>query len=399
MHRKLRCLPRLSMTLVVAAVIITCSPILAQTASPATPSEAAPAANPIPDQPTPFKPHDRLAVRMRLGDGLRLWRPTRRQLGFSYAPGGNDASLPGTFQFVVNADAVRRYLSLTAPYVLRGPIDAHPIVDPNYQGDNDAEQVPAVISPGRPGAGLNVDSAVDEIRETVERDPATTHIVLPLKTTPPDITASELTGIDTRIGYFVTHFNPGDVGRTQTVRKAISIIDGHVLEPGAIFSVNQVVGERTLQRGFGVGHVFVDGKMELEVGGGMCQVATTLFNASMLADLKIVERHQHVRTVPYVEPGRDATVWYGTKDFKIQNDTGAPLYISYKTTYTHAIVSLFGKGAPGRRVVLVNHYRELGPRNFTGVFYRIVYEADSSSHKDPVFYSDYKWTPALDYSH
>ena len=118
----------------------------------------------------------------------------------------------------------------------------------------------------------------------------------------------------------------------------------------------------------------------------------------MLADLKIVERFQHVRTIPYVDPGRDATVWFGSKDFKVQNDTSAPLYISYTTTYSRAIVALYGKGTPGRKVILVNHFQELGPRHFTGVFYRIVHEPDHTVHRDKPFYSDYVWTPALDYT-
>ncbi len=131
----------------------------------------------------------------------------------------------------------------------------------------------------------------------------------------------------------------------------------------------------------------------------MCQVATTLFNASMLADLKIVERHQHVRTVPYVEPGRDATIYHGQKDFRIQNNTDAPLYISYKTTRSHAIVSLFGKATPGRKVRLVASHRRLGERHYTGRFARVIYNSDGTVVKDTPFYSNYKWTPDLDYSH
>ncbi len=204
-------------------------------------------------------------------------------------------------------------------------------------------------------------------------------------------------GINARIGYFVTRFNPGDAGRTQTVRLAIQIIDGTVVPPGGVFSVNQIVGERTAARGFGTGHVFVNGKMEVQQGGGMCQVATTLFNAAMLADLRIVERRQHVRTIPYADPGRDATVYYGQKDFKFQNDTQAPIFVSYKTTRSHAIVSLFGAAVPGRKVRLVDHYQRLGERHYKASFYRVVYE-NGTAHKDPTFLSNYKWTPALDFS-
>ena len=341
---------------------------------------------------------NRLATRLRLGDGVQTWHPTRKQLGVAYAPGGSDAA--GAVRFVVNRAPLRAYLSGIAPYVRRAPKDAMPVVAEASGNDMGTDEVPAEIRPGYDGAVLDVDAAVDQIQKAIEADPTTLHIVLPLKTKPAKVTPASLQGVNARIGYFVTRFNPGDEGRTATVRRAISIIDGTVVPPGAIFSVDKSVGPRDPAHGFtGKGHVFVDGHMELQSGGGMCQVATTLFNASMLADLKIVERHQHVRTVPYVDPGRDATIYHGQKDFKIQNNTDTPIYISYKTTHSHAIVSLFGKATPGRKVRLIASHRRLGQRHYIGTFNRIVYNADGTVEKGAPFHSNYKWTPDLDYSH
>ena len=354
-------------------------------------------ASAAPSMPKPAPYPGRLGRKIGLADGKRVWWPTRHQLGVVYAPGGTDKSAGGAFQFTVKPEVLRAYLKQLAQVVHRSPVDAHPVVEDPKADDPGDKPVPAKIVDGKPGEWLDVTAAIDMITKAVQSDPTTQYIDLPVRARDAAVSADKLEGIDSRIGYFVTHFNPGDVGRTETVRRAIDIIDGTMLKPGEIFSVNGKVGERTAARGFGVGHVFVDGKMELQVGGGMCQVATTLFNASMLADLKIVERHQHVRTIPYVSPGRDATVWFGAKDFKFQNDTDAPLYISYKTTYTHAIVSLYGKNVPGRKVKLVSHYRQLGERHFTGTFYRVVYEPDGSVDKGKVYYSDYQWTPALDY--
>ena len=339
----------------------------------------------------------RLGVKIRLIDGKRVWGPTRHQLGIIYAPGGTDKSPSGSFQFTVKPDVLKSYLKVLAEVVHRAPVDAHPVVANPDAKDSGEKPVPAKIVDGKPGEWLDVAAAVDQITRAVESEPATVKIELPVHKHAAKLSADKLAGIDSRLGYFVTRFNPGDTGRTQTVRLAINMCDGKILQPGDIFSVNGIVGARTLARGFGVGLVFVDGKMQKDVGGGMCQVATTLFNAAMLADLKIVERHQHVRTIPYATPGRDATVWYGQKDFKFQNDTDAPVYVSYKTTLSHAIVSIFGKNVPGRKVKLVNHYRQLGERHFTGTFYRVVYEPDGSVKKGNVYYSDYQWTPALDY--
>ena len=346
----------------------------------------------------PTDPKVRLSTRLRLGDGVRMWRPSRKEIGVAYAPGGSDATPSGAFKFIVDRAALRKYLTKTAPYIKRSPVSAKVVVDTATATNVDAQQVPAKIIPEINGATLDIDAAVDLVQQSIQKDPSTTHIVLPVKTKPARVTADQLKGVNARIGYFVTRFNPGDVGRTQTVRLAIDIIDGTVVPPQGVFSVNHTVGERTAERGFGKGHVFVDGKMEVQQGGGMCQVATTLFNAAMLADLKIVERHQHVRTIPYADPGRDATVYWGQKDLKIQNLTSAPLYISYTTTRSHAIVSLFGQAAPGRVVKLVSHYQKLGERHYTGIFYRIVKNADGTVVKDKPFRSAYKWTPALDYS-
>jgi vancomycin resistance protein YoaR len=105
-----------------------------------------------------------------------------------------------------------------------------------------------------------------------------------------------------------------------------------------------------------------------------------------------------MRTIPYAPPGRDATVYYGEKDFQFQNNTDAPVYISYHTTRYHAIVALYGKAVPGRKVVLEGHARRLGPRHYTATFYRVVYGPDGTKTKGKVFYSAYKWTPALDYN-
>jgi vancomycin resistance protein YoaR len=392
MHRLTRCPLILLTTTALGGLIAFSLPVFAQTGGATAPVDTAqPVAAPTPAH--------RLALRLRLGDGRQTWHPSRKQLGVSYAPGSSDSSPAGAFKFVVNRAKTRAYFDAIAPYIRRAPKNAKVVVANDNSSDDGSGEVPAHIIPGYDGAVLDVNAAVDQIQKTLETSPGVLHFVLPLKSKPAKFTTAKLQGIDSRIGYFVTRFNPSDEGRTATVRRAISIIDGTVVPPGGIFSVDQTVGPRDPEHGFtGKGHVFIDGHMELQSGGGMCQVATTLFNASMLADLKIVERHQHVRTVPYVDPGRDATIYHGQKDFKIQNNTDAPLYISYRTNHRHAIVSLFGKGIPGRKVRLINSHRRLEERHYTGRFSSVIYHSDGTVEKGPVFHSDYKWPETLDYS-
>ena len=388
MHRLSRCLLTLSAAATAGGFLLIPHPALAQTGAdgPAPSAAAAPTTH-------------RLAARLRLGDGRQTWHPSRKQLGVGYAPGSSDASPIGQVKFVVDRARARAYFEGIAPYVRRAPKNARVVLVEASADDEGTEQVPAQVVPGYDGAALDVSAAVDLVQKTLEANPSVVHIILPVKSKPAKVTAAKLQGIDARVGYFVTRFNPGDEGRTATVRRAISIIDGTIVPPGGIFSVDKTVGPRDPAHGFtGKGHVFIDGHMELQSGGGMCQVATTLFNAAMLADLKVVERHQHVRTVPYVDPGRDATIYHGQKDFKIQNNTNAPLLISYRTNRSHAIVSLFGKGVPGRKVRLVASHERLGERHYIGTFNRVVYEPGSAPQKGQPFHSDYNWPPTLDYS-
>lgn len=395
MPRTTRCLlpSLLAGALTVSLVSASALPTFAQAAKPATKKVKSA------KKKAKAAPTGRLSQRLRLGDGKQTWHPTRAQIGVTYAAGGSDATPFGQLKFVVNRAKARAYFNGIAPYVRRAPKDARVAVADPKAGDEGNQEVAAQIVPGYDGAVLNVDAAVDLVQKSLEANPATLHLVLPLKTKPAAITTASLQGVDSRIGYFVTRFNPGDAGRTDTVRRAIKIIDGTVVPPGGIFSVDKVVGPRDPAHGFnGKGHVFIDGHMELQSGGGMCQVATTIFNAAMLADLKIMERHQHVRTVPYVDPGRDATIYHGQKDFKLQNNTGAPLYISYRTNRSHAIVSLFGKGTPGRRVKLIASHRRVGQRHYTGTFNRVVYSPDGTVQKGQPFHSNYNWPSSLDYS-
>lgn len=343
-----------------------------------------------------------LQTRLSLGDGRDTWHPTIAQLGFSL-PSGTDPSTPASqVRLIPNRSKAIAYFTGIAPYVRRAPVNARPVVLAAYSHESlnetsSSKPVPAKILPSREGAALLIDQSADAVIGALTENPLTVHIVLPIRKDPPKVTGESLAGIDARIARFVTHFNPGEVGRTKTVRKAINLINNSIVPPGQIFSVNQTVGERTAARGFGVGKVFKDGRMQTDVGGGMCQVASTLFNAALLANLEIVERHQHVRTVPYVKAGSDATIWWGKKDFKFENDSSAPVFISYRTTATHAICEIFGKAEAGTKVSVVAVQRRLGERDYAGSITRYTV-VDGKAQKTYQAFSHYKWTPALDYS-
>jgi len=129
------------------------------------------------------------------------------------------------------------------------------------------------------------------------------------------------------IAQYSTHFDSTQVNRTENIRLAAKALDGKLLAPGERFSFNGSVGERTNEAGYKEaliieGNTFIPG-----LGGGVCQVSSTLYNAVLLAQLEILERHRHTLPITYVPPGQDATVAYPVLDFKFRNSTDAYLLI------------------------------------------------------------------------
>ncbi len=96
-------------------------------------------------------------------------------------------------------------------------------------------------------------------------------------------------------------------------------LQGALLEPGQVFSLNDHLGERTLEKGFKEGPMYSEGQIVEIVGGGVCKISSLLYNVAVLANMEIIERNAHSMLVPYVPPGQDATLCYGTKDFKFRN--------------------------------------------------------------------------------
>lgn len=144
----------------------------------------------------------------------------------------------------------------------------------------------------------------------------------------PKVDAELLASIRVKsIGYYVTYFNSNNSNRSHNIALAAQAIDNAVVFPGETFSFNQVVGIRTANRGYKRAGVIVRGELSEGIGGGICQVSSTLYNAIDRAGLKIVKRYSHSRNVPYVPPGRDATVSWGGPDFVFENVYNQPVLI------------------------------------------------------------------------
>lgn len=169
----------------------------------------------------------------------------------------------------------------------------------------------------------------------------------------PEIRTEDARQIDTLLATFKTPFNPAKRDRTYNLRLAANAVNGIILKPGMEFSYNRTVGPRVISRGFRNAPIFVRGKLEPGVGGGICQVSSTIYNAVLLAGLKVTERNHHSRIVPYVGPGRDATVNYGLLDLRFVNNNSKPIALIAQLSGSWLRVDVYGSRDDARQVALV----------------------------------------------
>lgn len=144
--------------------------------------------------------------------------------------------------------------------------------------------------------------------------------------------------------------------RGININLASQKINNHILGVNEVFSFNKVVGERSDEKGYKVAHAYVDGKVIDSIGGGICQVSTTLYNSVLYSDLEIVERTNHMFTIGYAPLGQDAAVFYDITDFKFKNNTNWPLKLECSIKNNNTLYfSLIGTNeTPTKKVTIKN---------------------------------------------
>ncbi len=145
------------------------------------------------------------------------------------------------------------------------------------------------------------------------------------------------------LGTYSTDLGPRTAAQRRNIAEGARRLDGSEVEPGASFSFNRTVGPRVLSRGFVPATAFLEGARLESVGGGICQVSSTLYNAALAADLKITARVPHDRVVSSVPPGADATVWYGKADLAFLNTAGRPIKIQARTDQDRLTIAILGR--------------------------------------------------------
>ncbi len=179
-------------------------------------------------------------------------------------------------------------------------------------------------------------------QELIMAAPPGAQLELPLLPISPRHSSQELASLTQVVGYYETWVS-GSVHRHNNIRLAAQGISNVLLWPGESFSFNQVVGPRSPERGYMPAPILISGARGTDFGGGVCQVASTLYNAAVNAGLTIEERHPHSKPVGYVPEGRDATVSYPDVDLRFTNSREEPIIIKAGVSGSRLWVKIMGR--------------------------------------------------------
>ena len=202
------------------------------------------------------------------------------------------------------------------------------------------------------GSQLDADALTRDMTQAMENGGGSVELsVLAIQ---PDVTQNDIASQYGLIASAVTNASSSSSNRLSNIRLALQMINGTCLKPGETFSFNETVGKRTTDRGFKMATAYSSGTVVEDVGGGICQVSTTLFNAAVKADLQIVERHNHSLTVAYVDRGKDAAVNWNSQDLRFTNNSDDNVYICcFLSDDKRVRVGVFGKLLPNGESIVI----------------------------------------------
>lgn len=213
-----------------------------------------------------------------------------------------------------------------------------------------------VVIPHVPGRKIDKSELLSLINEHAHKTDA--EIILPVTFEQPEINSTEVNSLlfKDKLSSASTHFSTSgtsNYNRGINISVAASKINGKILGPGEVFSFNEVVGPRTVQNGYKTAKEYVCGKIVDGIGGGVCQVSSTLYNAVLFADLETVSRQNHMFSVSYLPLGRDAAVSYNDLDFKFKNNSNWPIKIESSVKSGTITFTIYGtQEEPGKTIEL-----------------------------------------------
>lgn len=219
-------------------------------------------------------------------------------------------------------------------------IDIEMIYQEVYQEPKDAyyTKEPFQVFPHQNGIDFDLEEAKEMLKEVKDE------YVIELKIVKPNVLTSEIgtEAFPDLLSTFSTKYDSSNTNRSTNLRLAASKINGAVVMPGEVFSYNKTVGKRTEEAGYKDANGFSGGRVVPMLGGGICQVSSTLYDAILYANLNVIERYNHMFQATYVEPGKDATVVWGSLDFKFENTRKNPVMIKASAQSGHLQVDIYG---------------------------------------------------------
>ena len=231
------------------------------------------------------------------------------------------------------------YKKVENAYITQDPVEVHPEVN-----------------------GVDFAISIEDAKKMLEENKE--EYIIPLKITLPEVTIDDLgrEAFPHLLGTFSTTYSMANKNRVTNLELASEKIDGTIILPGEIFSYNKVVGQRTIAAGYKEAAVYSGGKVVDGIGGGICQISSTLYNAAIYANLEITERSNHRFLTSYVEVGRDATVSWGSVDFCFKNTRKYPIKILSSVKNGVVTLQIYGMREENEyEIVIENKLEEVIP--------------------------------------
>ena len=239
-----------------------------------------------------------------------------------------------------NINSSEDYIEIPVEQKEPEPIDIDKIHEEVYTEAQDAYYTkdPFTIYPEVEGIDFDVEAARELLKEEKEE------YVIKLTVTKPKVTIEQIgtEAFPNQLATFTTRYDVSDVNRTTNLVIACQKINGKVILSGETFSYNKALGPRTAAAGYRNGKIYSGGEVVDGIGGGICQISSTLYNTVLMANLEVVERRNHQFVTSYLPAGRDATVVYGSTDFKFKNTRKYPVRIVASAKNGIATISIYG---------------------------------------------------------
>lgn len=222
-------------------------------------------------------------------------------------------------EWTYDTKAVRRFVEEIAAYIRRDPIDAQ-------IAEFDFDSRSFTFTDDQPGLRINADELYEKVIEKIDKWEQNAVVTMEPTVTLAKVRKHDMMNSFKMIAAYTTS-TKGSKERLSNIDLACKSINGYVLMPGDTFSFNEVVGQRTIEKGYREAGTIMRGQLVPDVGGGICQVSTTLFNAVTRADLEIVKRNNHAWPISYINIGEDAAVNWPGLDLKFKNNKDTPVFI------------------------------------------------------------------------